>query len=76
MPKTKLRKQGSSIVVTIPASETKNLEVEKEYYVKTDEHGNINLIPVLDDPYENAKHLEFYEENLWQEMKPVGREIW
>lgn len=76
MSTTKLRKQGSSIVVTIPAAEAKNLDMDREYIVKTDKHGNITLIPQLENPFKNAREDEFYEEDEWAEMKPVGKEIW
>lgn len=76
MSTTKLRKQGSSIVVTIPAAEAKNLDMDREYIVKTDKHGTITLIPQLENPFKNAEKGEFYEEDEWAEMKPIGKEIW
>lgn len=76
MATTKLRKQGSSIVVTIPASEAKKLDMNTEYFVKTNEHGNITLIPKLENPFINAQPGEFYEPDVWADMKPVGKEVW
>lgn len=76
MSTTKLRRQGSSIVVTIPASEVKDLDLNTEYIVKTDEHGNISLIPKLDNPFKNAKPGEYNEEDVWEDMKPAGKEVW
>lgn len=76
MTKTKLRKQGNSIVVTIPAKESENLEIEQEYYVHTDENGAITLIPVITDPYKDTEFGEFYDEEIWKETKSVGKELW
>jgi antitoxin component of MazEF toxin-antitoxin module len=75
MRTAKLRKQGSSVVVTIPASEAKGIDINSEYIVKKDEHGIIMLIPKLDNPFKNAKPGEYYEEDIWADMKPTGKEI-
>lgn len=73
---TKLRKQGSSVVVTIPASEAKNLDMNVEYIVRTDKNGNISLIPKLDNPFKKAEPGEYYEKDVWTDMKPAGKEVW
>ncbi|GAA0365760.1 hypothetical protein GCM10008932_17440 [Alkalibacterium iburiense] len=73
---TKLRKHGKSVVVTIPANEAKNLNLDVEYNVSTDEHGNISLIPKLENPFKHAKPGEYYEKDVWENMKPVGEEVW
>lgn len=55
MATTKLRKQGDSIVVIIPATEAENVNLDIEYFVRIDENGNISLIPRLDNPFRIAK---------------------
>lgn len=72
----KLRKQGSSVVVTIPASEAKNLDMNVEYIVRTDNNGNISLIPKLDNPFKKAESGEYYEKDVWADIKPAGKEVW
>ena len=62
---TKLRKQGNSVVVTIPAAEAKNLDLNTEYIVHVDEHRNITLTPKIENPFKNAKAGEFYEKEVW-----------
>ncbi|HAJ69804.1 MAG: AbrB family transcriptional regulator [Tetragenococcus koreensis] len=75
METAKLRKQGRSVVVTIPASEAKGIDINSEYIVKKDEHWIIMLIPKLENPFKNAKPGEYYEEDIWEARKPTGKEI-
>lgn len=76
MSTTRLRKQGSSIVVTIPAAEAKNLDMTIDYIVSTDEHGNISLVPKLRNPFKDAKFGEYYEKDVWTDIEPAGKEVW
>lgn len=71
----KLRQQGSSVVVTIPAAVAKNLNLDSEYSVKLDDNGTITLIPKLINPFLHGQPGEFYEKDLWEDMKPGGNEI-
>jgi len=74
MGTAKLRKQGRSVVLTIPSSEAKGIDINSEYIVKKDEHGIIMLIPKLKKSFKNAKPGEYYEEDIWANMKPTGKE--
>ncbi|GEK90985.1 type II toxin-antitoxin system PemI/MazE family antitoxin [Alkalibacterium kapii] len=76
MGTAKLRKQGRSVVVTIPSSEAKTLDLTPEYFVKFNEHGTIMLIPKLDNPFKHAKPGEYYEEDIWTDIQPTGIEVW
>lgn len=74
MTSIRLHKQGESIIVTIPASEAKNLDMDKGYSVKVDEKGVITIVPILNNPFTGASEGEFYEPDIWSDMKPAGRE--
>jgi len=76
MQTTRLRKQGKAVVVTIPDSIAENLDMTTEYTVKMDDHGAITLIPILNNPYKDAEDGEYYEKDVWDEMRPAGKEVW
>lgn len=69
MTNVRLCKQGESIIVSIPASEAKNLDMDKEYRVKVDDQGVISIVPLLNNPFKSALEGEFYEPDTWSEMK-------
>lgn len=72
---TKSRVQGSSVVVTLPASNGEKPESNKEYVVVYSEDGTITLIPKIDDPFPGGTEGEFYEADEWSELTPEGREL-
>jgi len=72
---TKTRKQGNSIIVTLPANDKQKLEAQKEYYVNFQKNGNIVLIPKIDDPFKPAESGTFYESDEWEDMNAIGEEI-
>lgn len=72
---TKSRKQGSSVVVTLPSDKDNKPETDKEYRVDYSDDGTIILTPKMEGPFANAKEGEFYQEDVWDDMKPRGREM-
>ena len=75
MLETKARKQGNSTIIGMPVQ--LNVEVNTVYYASKDKHGNILLIPKIDDPYaEVMDHAAWYEESEWDTLwSPQGREV-
>jgi len=73
MSKVKARKQGNSIMVTIPSA--LGIEAGEEFFVVKKDNGAITMIPKVENPFKNAKDGEFYtpEENI--DYSPSGREI-
>lgn len=72
---TRSRKQGSSVVVTLPSDKESKPEINKEYIVIYSEDGTIILVPKIDDPFAASNTGEFYEEDMWDDIAPEGREI-
>jgi len=75
MLETKTRKQGNSTVIGIPSQ--LNVEVNAVYFASKDKHGNILLVPKLEDPYaDKLPHMSWHEETEWEELwSPQGREV-
>jgi len=75
MLETKARKQGNSTVIGIPSQ--LNVEVNTVYFASKDKHGNILLVPKLEDPYASAlPHMAWHEESEWEELwVPQGKEV-
>ena len=71
--KSKARKQGNSIMITIPSSMT--VSEGEEFFIHQKKNGNIVLIPKVADPYANAKKGDFNTELEWKDYKPHGNEI-
>ena len=73
MSTVKARKQGNSIMVTIPS--TLGIEAGEEFFVIKKDNGAISLIPKVKNPFQDAKDGEFYtpEENI--EYSPSGKEL-
>lgn len=72
---TRTRKNGNSIVVTLPTTKEIKQEVDKEYIVVYGKDETITLIPKLEDPFANVASGSYYEEDLWEEMLAVGKEV-
>lgn len=73
---TKSRKQGSSVVVTLPSEKGAKPEADKEYIVVYSENGSITLVPKIEDPFAGNGFSDMVAEDEWEDMKPAGREIW
>lgn len=73
MSTVKARKQGNSIMVTIPSA--LGIEAGEEFFVIKKDNGAVSLIPKVTNPFEKAKDGEFYtpEENI--EYIPSGNEF-
>lgn len=72
---TKTRKQGNSIIVTLPADENYPLETQCEYYVTYTDHGTIILTPKIEDPFLVAEEGAYYEADLWADIPLAGEEL-
>jgi len=72
---TRSRKQGSSVVVTLPSDKESKPEINKEYIVIYSEDGTIILVPKIEDPFASSDIGEFYEEDTWGDIEPKGREM-
>lgn len=72
---TKTRKQGNSVIVTLPADENYPLELQKAYYVTYREDGTIILSPKLEDPFAVAEDGAYYEADQWDGMPSAGEEV-
>lgn len=70
--KSKARKQGNSIMITLPSS--MNVSEGKEFFIYQKKNGNIILVPKITDPYVNAKKGDFNTELEWEDYKPQGNE--
>lgn len=73
MTTIKVRKQGNSIMITIPSSFGVK-EGEEFFFIKND-NGAITMIPKIEDPFKNAKEGEFYTPELDVGFVPVEGEI-
>lgn len=64
MSTVKARKQGNSIMISLPS--TLGSEAGEEFLVIKKENGAITMIPKVENPFINAKNEEFYtpEENI------------
>lgn len=72
---TRSRKNGNSIVVTLPISKGIKQEADKEYIVVYGEDETITLIPKLEDPFAQAETGAYYQEDVWEEMPAAGKEV-
>lgn len=70
--KSKARKQGNSIMITLPAS--MNIVEGKEFFVHPGKNNTIILVPKISDPYENAKKGDFNQELEWKDYELQGNE--
>jgi len=72
---TRTRKQENSVVVPLPSDKENKPEINKEYIVIYSEDGTIILIPKIEDPFTAANKGEFYEEDVWNDIEPQGKEL-
>ncbi|MFL2101020.1 type II toxin-antitoxin system PemI/MazE family antitoxin [Mycobacteroides abscessus] len=73
MTTIKARKQGNSIMITIPSSFGIK-EGEEFFFIKKD-NGAITMIPKIEDPFKNAQDGEFYDPDLNVDYMPAEREL-
>lgn len=72
---TKSRKQGSSVVLTLPSSNGQKPKEDQEYIVMYSDDGTITLVPKLQDPFSGGSEGEYYEKDEWHDIEPGGREL-
>lgn len=58
MSTIKARKQGNSIVITIPSA--LGVEAGEEFFVIKKDNGSITLIPKVEDHFAEVKDGEYY----------------
>ncbi|MDR1018286.1 MAG: AbrB/MazE/SpoVT family DNA-binding domain-containing protein [Lachnospiraceae bacterium] len=69
----KLRKQGNSLTITIPASFHK--KEGDEFLMHLEENGSIILIPKIPNMFEGKEDFSMYQTEEWKDLyKPTGRE--
>ncbi|MFD1470893.1 type II toxin-antitoxin system PemI/MazE family antitoxin [Companilactobacillus mishanensis] len=72
----KTRKQGNSLMITIPASF--NVKENEEYKPMIDENGILSFIPVHENVYEANKDYDFRsamkEMGIGDNGNPIGKE--
>lgn len=70
---SKTRRQGNSVIITIPAS--LGVTEGEEFYVKRSDNGAILLIPKIRDYFADANEGEFSQPLEWETIwTPQGRE--
>ncbi|MGG5311789.1 AbrB family transcriptional regulator [Enterococcus sp. DIV2381] len=73
MISTKTRKQGNSLVITLPAK--LGIKEGEEFHIIKKENGTVALIPKVEDFFESAKEGEFYFPELGVDYTPHGGEL-
>lgn len=73
MTTIKARKQGNSIMITIPSSF--GVKEGEEFFLIKKDNRAITMIPKIEDHFENAKEGEFYMPDLNIDFVPVEGEI-
>lgn len=73
MASTKTRKQGNSLVITIPAK--LGLKEGEEFLIVKKENGTVALIPKVEDFFESAKEGEFSLPELAIDYTPQRGEL-
>ncbi|MEC6748134.1 AbrB family transcriptional regulator [Marinilactibacillus sp. XAAS-LB27] len=71
----KSRIQGNSVVVTLPSDNGKKPDPNQEYIVVYSEDGTITLVPKIEDPFTKGIEGEYYDQDEWADIEPVGREL-
>lgn len=70
---SKTRRQGNSVVITIPAA--LGVAEGEEFYLQRSENGIILLVPKIHDYFADAKEGEFRQPMEWENLyTPQGRE--
>ena len=72
---TKSRKQGSSVVLTLPSNNGQKPKTDQEYTVMYSNDGTITLVPKLQDPFSGVSEGEYYEKDEWYDIESGGREL-
>lgn len=73
MTTIKARKQGNSIMITIPSSFGIK-EGEEFFFIKKD-NGAIIMIPKIEDPFKKARDGEYYTPDLNVDYVPTEGEM-
>ena len=73
MTSTKTRKQGNSLVITIPAK--LGIKEGEEFLIIKKENGTVALIPKVEDFFESTKEGEFSLPELAIDYTPQGSEL-
>ncbi len=71
--KRKTRKQGNSIMINLPAEF--KVEEGKEYSLIKKKNGTIELIPQIENYFDQANPGQFYEPLEWEDIESKGREM-
>ncbi|MGX7405018.1 hypothetical protein SAMN04487985_10115 [Aerococcus urinaehominis] len=72
---TKTRKQGNSVVVTLPVDDEHVIQTQKEYIVTYTESGSIILTPIIADPFQVEEEGIYYEADVWADINQAGEEL-
>lgn len=73
MEVSKARREGKSIIITIP--EKLGVVEGEEFYMQRNDNGTILLVPKIHDYFAGAKNSEFREPLEWGDIyTPQGRE--
>lgn len=72
MLSVKTRKQGNSLMLTIPKSF--DIGIDQEFYAIKKENGSLIYTPVIKDFFEDAKVGEYYDPEFSTNYKPIGTE--
>lgn len=75
MLKTKSRKEGQALVVTLPQAQVNHLVANRVYRVSYLADGAIVLLPQGPDPFKNLEVGIYYEEDAWDDFSPHGAEL-
>lgn len=75
MDKTKARKQGNAVTITLPKKF--NVSEEQEFYITQEKDGTILLTPKIEDYFANVKKGGFVdtEDELAQGFVTTGSEL-
>lgn len=70
---SKTRRQGNSIIITIPAA--LGVVEGEEFYLQRSDNGTILLVPKIRDYFTDAKEGEFRQPLVWEDLYvPQGTE--
>ena len=73
MTSTKTRKQGNSLVITIPAK--LGIKEGEEFLIIKKQNGTVALIPKVEDFFDTAQEGEFSLHELAIDYTPQGGEL-
>lgn len=73
MTSTKTRKQGNSLVITIPAK--LGIKEGEEFLIIKKQNGTVVLIPKVEDFFDTAQEGEFSLPELAIDYTPQGDEL-